>query len=71
MITDKLSSLQVEKCGRSRNWYFYLQMEGSPSDCERYGATIKVSKKLNCARYSIHYDGNVCPIDAKGAAEVK
>ncbi len=57
--------LQVEKCGKSRNWYFYIQMEGSPRDCEKYGATIKVSKKLKTERHAIVYNGGVCPIDIK------
>ncbi len=63
--------LQVEKCGKSRNWYFYIQMEGSPKDCEKYGTTIKVSKKLKSDRNAIVYNGGVCPIDIKGAAEVE
>jgi len=63
--------LQVEKSGKSKNWYFYIQMEGSPRDCEKYGATIKVSKKLKSDRCAVVYNGGVCPIDVKGAAEVE
>lgn len=36
--------LQVEKCGKSKNWYFYIQMEGSLKDCEKYGTMIKVGR---------------------------
>ena len=63
--------LQVEKCGRSKNWYFYIQMEGSQGDAEKYATIIKVSKNLTTERNSVVYNGVVCPIDIKGASEVE
>ena len=63
--------LQVEKCGRSKNWYFYIQMEGSQKDAEKYNTIIKVSKNLKSEKNSIVYNGTVSPIDIKGASEVE
>ena len=46
-------------------------MEGSAKECEKYGATIRVSKSLDSLRHSIVYNGSVCPIDIKGVSEVE
>lgn len=62
--------LQIEKCGKNKQWYFYVQMEGSSSECERYETRISVCKFPASDRYSISYYGKVCPIDIKGAEEL-
>lgn len=63
--------LQVEKSGKTKNWYFYVQMEGSAVDCKMYGVTIKVRKSLLSEGHSVVYNGDVCPIDIKGVGEVE
>ncbi|TRY67653.1 hypothetical protein TCAL_05861, partial [Tigriopus californicus] len=63
--------LQVEKSGKTKNWYFYVQMEGSALDCKMYGVTIKVRKSLVSEGHSVVYNGDVCPIDIKGVGEVE
>jgi len=62
--------LQVEKRGKNKQWYFYVQMEGSSSECDGYEARVAVSKYANSDRHSISYHGKVCPIDIKGAEEL-
>lgn len=62
--------VQVEKCGKSRNWYFYIQKEGNGN--EDYMTKISVGKYSTEGddRHSIIYNGFTCPIDVKGATEV-
>lgn len=62
--------LQVEKNGKNKQWYFYVQMEGSESECERFECRVSVCKYANSDRHSICYYGKVCPIDIKGAEEL-
>jgi len=62
--------LQVEKNGKNKQWYFYVQMEGAASECDHYEALVSVSKYPNSDRHSISYHGKVCPIDIKGAEEL-
>merc|ERR1719474_2381091 len=60
--------LQVEK--QDKQWYFYVQMEGSASECEKFESRVSVCKYANSDRHSISYFGKVCPIDIKGADEL-
>jgi len=60
--------LQVEK--QDKQWYFYVQMEGSSSECEKFESRVSVCKYANSDRHSISYFGKVCPIDIKGADEL-
>ncbi|XP_023332260.1 uncharacterized protein LOC111704281, partial [Eurytemora carolleeae] len=62
--------LQIEKSGKSRQWYFYVQMEGSTSECDKFETQITVCKSSSSDRFSISYYGKVCPIDTKGAEEL-
>merc|ERR1719452_116106 len=62
--------LQMEKCGKSKQWYFYVQMEGSEAECERFECRVSVCKFAASERHSIAYNGKVCPIDIKGAEEL-
>jgi len=62
--------LQMEKCGKSKQWYFYVQMEGSESECEKFECRVSVCKFATSERHSIAYNGKVCPIDIKGAEEL-
>merc|ERR1719281_1527722 len=61
--------LQVEK-HQDKQWYFYVQMEGSASECQKYETKVSVCKFPNSERHSISYNGKVCPIDIKGADEL-
>ena len=56
--------LQVEKL--DMQWYFYVQMEGSAAECEKFETKVSVCKFPNSERHSICYNGKVCPIDIKG-----
>ena len=60
--------LQVEKL--DKQWYFYVQMEGSSAECEKYETKVSVCKYPNSDRHSISYNGKVCPIDFKGADDL-
>jgi len=60
--------LQVEK--QDKQWYFYVQMEGSAAECEKFETKVSVCKFPNSERHSICYNGKVCPIDIKGADEL-
>lgn len=60
--------LQVEKL--DKQWYFYVQMEGSSAECERFETQVSVCKYPNSDRHSISYNGKVCPIDLKGADDL-
>jgi len=62
--------LQVEKNGKSKQWYFYVQMEGSETECEKFECRVAVCKFSNSDRHSISFSGKVCPIDIKGAEEL-
>lgn len=62
--------LQVEKCGKNKQWYFYVQMEGSETECEQFECQVSVCKFADSERHSISYNGKVCPIDIKGAEEL-
>ena len=62
--------LQMEKCGKSKQWYFYVQMEGSETECEKFECRVSVCKFATSERHSIAYNGKVCPIDIKGAEEL-
>ena len=62
--------LQMEKCGKSKQWYFYVQMEGSETECEKFECRVSVCKFTTSERHSIAYNGKVCPIDIKGAEEL-
>ena len=66
IIRVDINNLQVEKRGKNKQWYFYVQMEGSSSECDGYEARVTVSKYANSDRHSISYHGKVCPIDIKG-----
>jgi len=69
--------LQIEKSGKNRQWYFYVQMEGSASLCQEFGTQITVCKSPSDDHFSkkdlfsICYYGKVCPIDTKGAEEIE
>ena len=56
--------VQVEK--QDKQWYFYVQMEGSAAECEKFETKVSVCKFPNSERHSICYNGKVCPIDIKG-----
>lgn len=60
--------LQVEK--QDKQWYFYVQMEGSSTESDKFETKIIVSKYSNSERHSVSYNGKVCPIDIKGADEL-
>ena len=55
---------------QDKQWYFYVQMEGSAAECEKFETKVSVCKFPNSERHSISYHGKVCPIDIKGADEV-
>ena len=65
MYDDATFYLQVEK--QDRQWFFYVQMEGSAAECEKYETKLSVCKFPNSDRQSICYYGKVCPIDIKGS----
>ena len=54
-----ITCLQMEKCGKSKQWYFYVQMEGSETECERFECRVSVCKYANSERHSIAYNGKV------------
>ena len=56
--------MQVEK--QDKQWYFYVQMEGSSTESDKFETKIIVSKYSNSERHSVSYNGKVCPIDIKG-----
>ena len=56
---------------QDKQWYFYVQMEGSSSECERFESRVSVCKFPNSDRHSISYYGKVCPIDIKGNHNLK
>jgi len=70
MLHEITFYLQIEKSGKDRQWYFYVQMEGSEAECEKYASQITVCKNSNSQLNSIAYCGKVCPIDIKGADEL-
>ena len=64
MYEDVTFYLQVEK--QDKQWFFYVQMEGSAAECEKFETKLSVCKFPNSDRQSICYNGKVCPIDVKG-----
>ena len=64
MYDDVTFYLQVEK--QDKQWFFYVQMEGSAAECEKFETKLSVCKFPNSDRQSICYNGKVCPIDVKG-----
>merc|ERR1719319_1759610 len=63
MYDDVTFYLQVEK--QDKQWYFYVQMEGSAAECEKFETKLSVCKFPSSERQSICYNGKVCPIDVK------
>jgi hypothetical protein len=35
----------MEKCGKSKQWYFYVQMEGSETECEKFECQVTLSPR--------------------------
>ena len=61
---------QMVKCGKTKTWYFYTQMDESEAEEKRYGTTINISKTRASECDFMVYSGPVCPIDIKGLDRV-